>query len=94
MNSESLSSLFISIISGLLIWAITLMPSLLIRYLFLKRPLGKVWAIVTVAILWTVNYVLFIEFNIMNISHIELIVIALISYNILRRMLPINAKWD
>ena len=47
------------IISGILTWGIGLTPPILIRFVFLRKPLSKGWAIGIVIFLWFINFVLF-----------------------------------
>ncbi|RMD64817.1 hypothetical protein D6833_03840 [Candidatus Parcubacteria bacterium] len=74
--------LFLSI---LFTWGIGLTPPLLIRFVFMRRPIGKGWAIGIVALLWVFNLVLFTALGSQSKSHGALILVAYVSYAILRK---------
>jgi hypothetical protein len=73
------------LLSFLLTWCIGLAPPLLIRFAFMRRPLGKGWAIGVVAILWVFNIVLFTALGSQSKTHGALALVAFISYGILRK---------
>lgn len=73
------------LLSFLFTWSIGLAPPLLIRFAFMRRPLGKGWAIGVVAILWSFNIVLFTALGSQSKTHGALALAAFISYGILRK---------
>ena len=75
----------IIIISIILTWSIGLSVPLLIRYVFLRRPINKIPAIVIVVILLFLQLALWTSLGSVNKSHIVLVLIAYISYGILRK---------
>lgn len=64
-------------------WGIGLLPPLAIRFLFLKRPLGKTPAMVISGIFWAVNVILFTALG--SQRHGALVLVAYVSYLILRK---------
>ena len=79
------TTLPIIIISIILTWGIGLSVPLLIRYVFLRRPINKIPAIVIVVILLFLQLALWTSLGSVNKSHIVLVLIAYISYGILRK---------
>ena len=74
------------IISFIITWTLGLIPPLLIRYVILRRPIGKGLAIGISAIFWVLNFIIFVGFlESKNKTHFALILIAYVSYWILRR---------
>lgn len=73
------------IISFILTWVIGLSVPLLLRYVFLRRPINKTPAIIIVVILLFLQLALWISLGSTNKSHVVLYLIALVSYNILRK---------
>lgn len=73
------------ILSFIITWTIGLTPPLLIRYAFLRRPMAKKPAIGTAAVFWFLNIILFIAMGSESKSHAALLLIAYVSYWILRR---------
>lgn len=73
------------LISALFTWGIGLAPPLLIRFLFLRRPIGKGWAIGTAAIFWFINIILFTALGSTSKTHSALFLVAWASYAILRK---------
>ena len=71
--------------SFLFTWGVGLTPPLLIRFVFMHRPIGKVWAIVVVAIFLIFNHALSIALGNQSKTHSGLILIAVASYAILRK---------
>ncbi len=72
-------------LSALLTWGIGLTPPLLIRFLFVRRPIGKGWAIGTAAIFWFINIILFTALGSTSKTHGALLLVAWASYAILRK---------
>lgn len=66
-------------------WAIGLLPPVLIRYVLLKRPMTKWPAVGTCAFFWLSNMFLFIALGSKSKSHAALVMVAFVSYWILRR---------
>lgn len=73
------------VFSLILTWSIGLAPPLLIRFVFMRRPIGKGWAIGIVAIFWVINIVLFIALGSQSKAHGALLLVAFVSYAILRK---------
>ena len=73
------------LLSFLITWGIGLAPPLLIRFIFVGRPIGKGWAISLVALFWAFNIMLFTALGSKSKSHSVLILIAFVSYLILRK---------
>ncbi len=72
------------ILSFVITWSIGLLPPVLIRYLFVKRPLMK-WPAIGIAIcFWFINISIFIALGSQSKSHFALFLIAYVSYWILR----------
>ncbi len=72
-------------LSFLLTWVIGLTPPLVTRYLLLKKPMAKKWAIVFCTIFVILNLILFIVMGSNSKTHAVLALIAYISYKILRK---------
>lgn len=75
----------ILIISIIITWSIGLSVPVLIRYVFLRRPINKVPAIVIVVILYFIQLFIWIGLGSINKSHVVLFFIAYVSYYILRK---------
>ncbi len=75
----------ILIISFILTWSIGLSVPVLIRYVFLRRPINKFPAIVIVVILYFIQLFMWIGLGSTNKSHAVLFFIAYVSYYILRK---------
>lgn len=73
------------ILSLIFTWVIGLLPPLLIRFVFLKRPIAKWPAIGICSFFWFCNVALFIALGSKSKTHAVLWLIAWISYLILRR---------
>lgn len=73
------------LVSVVVTWAIGLLPPVLIRFAFLKRPIGKWPALATCAFFWLFNFVLFTFLGSRSKTHTVLILIAMASYWILRK---------
>lgn len=73
------------IFSIIITWTIGLLPPLLIRYAFLRRPMTKKSAIGISAIFWFLNIILFTAMGSKSKTHTALLLIAYVSYWILRR---------
>jgi hypothetical protein len=72
-------------LSFLFTWGIGLTPPLLIRFAFMRRPISKGWAIGVVALFWVFNLVLFTALGSQSKSHGALVLVAFVSYAILRK---------
>lgn len=72
-------------ISVILTWGIGLSIPLLLRYVFLRRPINKTPAIVIVVILLFLQLALWISLGSTSKTHFVLVLIAYISYYILRK---------
>jgi len=73
------------IISAILTWGIGLSAPVLIRYVFLRRPINKNPAIVIVVILYFIQLFMWIGLGSTSKSHAALFFIAFASYYILRK---------
>ncbi len=79
-------------------WGIGLIPPFLIRYILYKRQMGKNMAVIVCAAFWIFNLILFISLGSQSKTHAVLLLIALVSYKILRiapkdkEILSINTK--
>lgn len=73
------------IVSAILTWSIGLAPPLLIRFVFLQRPLSKPWAFILVAGFWIFNVILFTSLGSTSRTHGALFLVAWVSYAILRK---------
>ena len=83
MNGENWFILLI--ISALLTWGIGLAPPLLIRFAFIKHPVSKTHALLLVIFFWAFNIFLFTALGSESKTHGALLLIAGISYAILRK---------
>jgi hypothetical protein len=72
-------------LSFLFTWGIGLTPPLLIRFAFMRRPISKGWAIGIVALFWVFNLLLFTALGSQRKSHAALVLVAFVSYAILRK---------
>lgn len=72
------------IISALLTWGVGLLPPILIRYLFIRKPLSKKVAIVLACIFLFLNLFFFIAIGSQSKTHSALFLVAIASYYILR----------
>ena len=75
----------ILIISFILTWVIGLSVPVLIRYVFLRRPINKFPAIVIVVILYFIQLFIYIVLSSKSNTHLVLFFIAYVSYYILRK---------
>lgn len=77
--------IFVLIIFVSITWIISLTPSLLIRFIFIKRPIGKWKAIATVATLWFINIFIATALGSNGKTHWGTFFVAWASYAILRK---------
>lgn len=73
------------LLSALITWGVGLTPPILIRLVFMRRPISKEWAIGVVALLWIFNLLLFTALESQSKSHGALALVAFASYAILRK---------
>lgn len=75
------------IFSAIITWGIGLTPPLLIRFVFVRRPISKRWAIGTVILFWFFNFVIFSANAAAHGGRIggAIVLIAFASYPILRK---------
>lgn len=75
------------IISAIFTWGIGLVPPLLIRFAFLRRPISKGWAVATVILFGFINFVIFSANAAARGGRIggAFVLIAFASYAILRK---------
>lgn len=69
----------------ILTWGIGLTPPLLIRFLLLRQPMEKKYALGIVGLFWFFNLLLFTALGSKSKTHFALILVALVSYSILRK---------
>jgi hypothetical protein len=69
----------------ILTWGIGLTPPLLIRFLLLRRPMEKKYALGIVGLFWVFNLLIFTALGNKSKTHFGLILVALVSYGILRK---------
>jgi len=62
-----------------------LIPPVIIRYVIVRKPLSKPWAIGVVVFLWMVNIVIFTALGSQSKTHAALFLVAWVSYVILKR---------
>lgn len=72
-------------LSFLLTWVVGLLPPVLIRFVFMRRPIGKGWAIGVVALFWVASIALFSALGSQSKTHGALALVAFVSYAILRK---------
>lgn len=84
---EGETGLFIAyiLLSFILTWGIGLLPPILIRFVFIRKPLSKTWAIVLVVLFLFINLAVFLALGSENKTHTALLLVAWISYYILRK---------
>ena len=71
--------------SLVLTWGIGLAPPLLLRFVFFRRPF-KMWSAVgTVVVFWMFNLLLFLALGSQSKTHTALLLIAMVSFFILRK---------
>jgi hypothetical protein len=73
------------LVSALITWGVGLAPPLLIRFVFVRRAIGKGWSIGLVGLFWMFNVALFAALGSQSKSHGPLALVALASYGILRK---------
>lgn len=73
------------VFSLIITWGIGLAPPLLIRFVFIRHPIGKGWAIGVVALFSLINLVLFSALRSQSKTHGALALVAFVSYAILRK---------
>jgi len=73
------------VLSLLITWGIGLTPPLLVRFVLMRRPIGKGWAISIVAFFWVFNIVLFTALASQSKFHGALVIVAFVSYAIMRK---------
>lgn len=71
--------------SIILTWCIGLAPPIVIRYAILKRPMNKWPAIGTCVAFWFFDVILFTALGSKSKTHAALILVAFVSYWILRK---------
>lgn len=81
-------------VSFVVTWSIGLLPPIIIRYGILKRPIAQWPAIGTCVLLWAINIILFTALGSQNKAHGALVLIAFVSYWILRRGVSTKNKQE
>ena len=74
----------ILILSFIITWVIGLVPPLLIRYVIIRKPITKTPAVIVAGIFLIINLSIFIALG--SKAHVVLILIAYVSYRILRKV--------
>ena len=83
---ENYTYFWLSIILSLVLtWGIGLTPPLLIRYVFLKKPMGKKGALAVCGLFFFLNIIVFSILGSESKTHTALILVAFISYWILKK---------
>jgi hypothetical protein len=82
MGENFASNLLLSLV---LTWGIGLAPPLLIRYVFMRRPIGKGAAIGLCVLFWIFNFILFAALGSQSKTHTALALVAFASFAILRK---------
>ncbi|MCD4812966.1 hypothetical protein K8S19_04675 [bacterium] len=72
-------------LSFFITWSIGLAPPILIRFVFMRRSIGKAWTVGIVALFWVFNIVLFTTLGSQSKLHGALALVAFVSYVILRK---------
>jgi len=72
------------LLSFLITWTIGLTPPLFMKYIFPKKPFIKSTAVGVCVLLWVMNLFIFEALGSKSQSHFALILIAFVSYNILK----------
>ncbi len=73
------------LLSFLFTWGVGLAPPLLIRFVFMRRPIGKGWAVGLVVLFLLFNIGLFTALGSQSKTHFALYLVAIVSYMILNR---------
>jgi hypothetical protein len=73
------------IFSLLLTWGIGLTPPLVFRYLIIRKPLSRGWALSVCGLFVIVNLAIFIALGSESKTHTAVVLIAMVSYWILHR---------
>ncbi|MFH1061883.1 MAG: hypothetical protein V1747_03235 [Candidatus Omnitrophota bacterium] len=73
------------LISAFLTWGVGLLLPVLIRFVFVRRPLSKNITIILVVVFWVFNIALFTLLESKSKTHSALLLVAVASYYILRR---------
>lgn len=64
-------------------WAVGLAPPLLIRFVLVRRAIGKGWALGVAALFWVANFALFTSLGSESRTHGALVLVAIVSFLIL-----------
>ena len=83
LNSDQGGSFLL--LSAILTWGIGLTPPLFIRFLLLRRPVEKQYALAIVCLFWLFNLLLFTALGSKSKTHFGLFLVAWASYWILRK---------
>lgn len=75
---------FTLLVSFFITWGIGLIPPILVRYVIIRRPLLKPWAIGLVIFFWIINIGIFTALGSQSKTHMALFLVAVVSYYILR----------
>ena len=73
------------ILSMVITWGIGMTPPLLIRYLFVRKPLGKEISVILIIIQGVVNFMIFTAIGSQSKTHTVIYVMAFVAYCILRK---------
>ncbi|MFC1609111.1 hypothetical protein ACFL3M_02880, partial [Patescibacteria group bacterium] len=81
--------IFLTLITNIVFtWVFGLMIPILLRFVFLKRPLSKSKSFLIVFILWFAQLIFYITLNPESKTHNALVLVAIVSYLILKFGLP------
>lgn len=81
-NLINYDNLFFSFV---ITWSIGLIPPLFIRHIILNRPIPKLPAFGTCVLFWFINMFIFIQLGSKSKNHGALVLVAIVSYTILRQ---------
>jgi hypothetical protein len=71
--------------SFLITWGVGLLPPFLIRFVLMRRPISRGWAVGVVALFWVFNVILSIALESQSKTHTAFALVAFASYLILRK---------
>jgi hypothetical protein len=72
-------------VSFVITWSIGMLPPVLIRFVFLKRPMNKWPAIGVCTLFFFVNLILFMSLGSKSKTHAAVMLMAFVSFYILRK---------
>ena len=78
------------LISFILTWTIGLFPPVLIRFLILRKPIKRGWAILVAFVFFCTNIAIFQALGSTSKTHLGLLLVGWASYGILRKSKKID----